>query len=75
MEERSRFVEASVHVRAAVDVDLLAGDVGGFLGGQEQDGGGDLLGLAGTAHGDAVDDGLGLFGGHEKPRTAALEAE
>ena len=54
-------------MRAAVDIDLFAGNVGGFPGCQEYDGVGDFLGFTGTAHGDAVDDSLCLLGRHTLP--------
>lgn len=43
-------------MRSAVDVDLFACNIGSFSGSQEQDRIGNFLGLAGTSHGDAVDD-------------------
>ena len=61
-------------MRSAVDVNFLAGDVGGLLGGQEHDGVGHLLSLAGAAHGDAGDDGVGLLLGHALPDVGVDQA-
>src|SRR5438034_9245161 len=41
---------------AAVYVEGLAGDVGGFVGGEEGGGGSDFAGFAGAAEGDLRDD-------------------
>src|SRR5690606_9211230 len=46
---------------AAVDVQGLAGDVGGFVGGQVDGGGGDLVARAEAAGGDVLEDGLALL--------------
>jgi hypothetical protein len=51
--ERRDFFESN-HRHAAVDVDRLAGDVGGFGAGEEEDGGGDLTGVPVRAEGIAA---------------------
>ena len=43
---RPRAATPSDHAEAAADAERLAGDVGGVVGGEEGDRGGDLLGLA-----------------------------
>src|SRR4051812_18196016 len=51
----------SKHRHAAVDVEGVAGDVGGLVGGEVEDGGGDLGALAEAAHGDGGEDRLALL--------------
>src|SRR5438552_18493418 len=48
--------KGSIHVLAAIDREGRAGDEIGFVGDQEQDGAGDVLGLAEAADRDARDD-------------------
>src|SRR5579863_2338724 len=50
-----------VHEHAAVDVEDVAGDVGGGVGGEEDDGAGDFEVGAGAAEGDLGEHGLALL--------------
>src|SRR3712207_756255 len=58
----TRLCAADVLEEAAVGEVGAAGDVGGVVGGEEEDDVGDLLGLAGTAHRDALQRLLPLLG-------------
>ena len=68
-----KVVLAGLHGHAAIDHDDLAGDVAGFIGGEESGGVGDIFRLAEVGQGDAgeqgfasfLGDGIGHVGGDE----------